>query len=188
MAVSYDRFIDGAMRMIAGGRYVGATLADFAGRFEPTAESVFICGPNGTGKTHLSVCLLREAMRSRFAEGRYGSEGCYDGMSALEDHRFYPARDLGRMVRTKWGDEGYAIDALCEPELLVLDDASMAVSTDFSAGAMFDVIDRRYANIKQTIITSNWSLTRWATVSAPIASRFSSYTQIELLGNDRRKV
>ena len=104
-----------------------------------TGQSVILGGPNGCGKTHLAVACLSESLKN----GRVGV--------------FVLVPELLQEIR-----ESYSSSAPCQIEkavkdadLLILDDLGSEKTTDWVGERLFTIIDSRYINKKQTIITTN---------------------------------
>lgn len=73
-------------------------------------------------------------------------------------------------------------------DLLVLDDLGAEKVTDWSRQLLYLLIDRRYRNQKQTIVTTNLTPDQLAeTIDARIVSRLAEMgVVIELTGSDKR--
>jgi len=142
--------------------------------FEGEKNGLFLHGPTGTGKTHLAVAVLRETSRPR--------------------PRFVSAAELMLSLRQSFRDrarfsEEEIIDRYSdECGVLVLDDLGVEKPSEFTVQSLNLIIERRYVAIKQTIITSNFSIGEIAErVGDRIASRIAGMCKvIELQGNDRR--
>ncbi|CAB4135039.1 DnaC DNA replication protein [uncultured Caudovirales phage] len=103
---------------------------------------LIITGKVGTGKTHLACAIASEVI------GR--------GASA----RFIAVIDALRLVKSSYdrsstSSEGDAIAELVKPRLLILDEVGAELGSDHSKTILFDVINKRYENIKPTIILTN---------------------------------
>lgn len=103
-------------------------------------RSIVLAGNAGTGKTHLAVAIAIEAMRAgRQALFRSVPEMLDELRQTLREHGdFY-----GMMRRLK--------DVPC----LVLDDLGKEKTTKAGLDYLFQIIDYRYSNGKQTVITTN---------------------------------
>lgn len=102
-------------------------------------------GSPGTGKTHLA-CAIANAVISA-------------GASAL----FTTVSDALRSIKRSYDrdadiTEAQAIHALVEPALLILDEVGADLGTDHSKTLLFDIINKRYENIRPTIVLTNLDL------------------------------
>ena len=160
-------------RMKIPKRYMGKTLGLFLG-FDNEKEiakeailnnkSVFLSGGCGTGKTHLAIALLLEW----FNKYRPDSNNQY-GFPV-----FIPSVEFFLELKNTFGNdesEKYILDRYTKPELLCIDDVGAEKISDWSRQMFYTLVDRRYREEKQTIITSNLSL---ADISKLIDDRIAS--------------
>jgi DNA replication protein DnaC len=94
-------------------------------------KNLFIVGRNGTGKTHLAMCLVKE-----------GAAYCL-------------VPELFRTVREDMSLEQEFIDEYGGRKLLILDEAGRQKGTDFERNLLFEIIDRRWNNMLPTTIIGN---------------------------------
>jgi DNA replication protein DnaC len=164
-------------------RYRGKTLGSFAFDLETVArraafateallrgESVFLTGSPGSGKTHLAVGLMREWCAENLAEADEGK--IYHGKGAP---LFVSSVDLLGSIKRTW-DEGGSEHAVMEryfkTPLLVIDDLGAERASDWSRQVFYLIIDRRYRDATQVIVTSNLDMTRlMKTLDDRVASR-----------------
>ncbi len=132
----------------------------------------YVHGPNGTGKTRLAALAARRAVDS----------GC--GV------RFVTARDL---VESSYGDrQSLALLKTCPA--LVVDDLGKEHPSQWSVGALFDVVDARYEARRSLLVTSNYRLSELAarmsadeSAARAIASRLAGECEmVEVSGRDMR--
>lgn len=105
-------------------------------------ESLYIYGPNGTGKTTLAASYVRAAIDN--------------GMSAI----FVTEREMYARFGDAMGGEGSesaVMSWLSSNDLLVIDDIGKRKSTLYSVARLFDVVDEIYSRGSMLIITSNMS-------------------------------
>lgn len=103
---------------------------------------LIFAGSAGTGKTHLA-CAIANAIMAK------GSSALFTTVSdALRSIKRAYDKDAGV-------SETDAIAELVEPSLLILDEVGMDYGTDHSKTLLFDVINKRYENIRPTIILTN---------------------------------
>ena len=166
-------------------RYHGKALPDNRQSKEAlkavlSGQSLFITGSCGSGKTHLSVAL----MNAWFADGMKEAEGkIYQSKGRGV---FLPAVELFLEIKQTFNGEGSEKDILdkySEVALLVIDDLGAEKMSDWSRVVLYLLIDRRYRDMKQTIITSNLSHGELAEkLDDRIASRISEMGVIYDLG------
>ncbi len=107
--------------------------------------------------------------------------------------RFLSVPELMLRLRESFRDgagssEGAVIDACAGCDLLVLDDLGVEKPSEFAVQSLYLVVDRRYSEMRRTVITSNFSIGEIAErVGDRIASRIAGMCKvIELQGEDRR--
>lgn len=135
---------------------------------------LFLHGPPGTGKTHLAVALLKQVKRT-------------------QGDRFITVASLLMELRNSFRDgaaksEMEIIDHYSSANIVVLDDLGVEKSSEFTIQSLYIIIDKRYSEMRPTIITSNLTLEEVAEkVGDRIASRIAGMCRvIELKGRDRR--
>lgn len=143
-------------------------------------ESLYIHGPNGTGKTTLAASCVRAAIDK--------------GMSAL----FVTEREMYARFgdAMNGGSESSVMSWLASNDLLVIDDVGKRKPTIYAVARLFDVVDEIYSRGKMLIITSNMSRGELmqrlsscgdAFLASSIMSRVSEMTSTMYMdGPDRR--
>lgn len=136
-------------------------------------------GKPGRGKTHNGCAALVELARSRTV--RFATaKGMLDEVKATFD-----TRDSERAV----------VSRLCNVGVLMLDDLGAERLTEWSLPIVFEVIDRRQAEMRPTIVTTNYDglqLIDKMTVKGDeararaIISRLGAYRLVTMDGPDRR--
>jgi len=128
-------------------RYLGCSLDNYKGKVQERRPA-FITGPPGIGKTHLAVAYLREDLLA------HGEEHC----------RFLRTVDLLKSIRDSFDDrsgdsEKRLLDYYgARVPFLVLDDLGAEKVSDFVLQTLYDLLDRRYGECLDTLITSNLTL------------------------------
>lgn len=155
-------------------------------------QSYFIHGDVGTGKTHLAVALIRGYFEQRPVKEVHEADG--------RKIRYRPAvprivsvPDLLMEIRQVFSGqsqktEGGIIRDYGEYRLLFLDDIGVEKATEWALQTLYTIIDRRYRDMRQTVITSNLNLNDLAAkVGDRIVSRIAGMCEVvHLKGKDRR--
>ena len=111
-----------------------------------SSQGIFLTGPNGTGKTHLAVSILRETLL------RY-TDSCrfikippllFEVKQAFKSN-FYDSEDL-------------LIKRFLNYDLLVLDEIGVEKATPWALQTLYLIIDGRSSHLKKTVFTSNLTL------------------------------
>ncbi len=106
--------------------------------------SLLLLGPAGTGKTHLGIAL--------------GQRLASAGRSVLYRHFLSFLQDLRSGFGQNVSGESALFDRVTAPDVLVLDEVGAGTGSDWESSVLFRIIDKRYADLKTTIIISNLSL------------------------------
>ncbi|WP_278535704.1 ATP-binding protein [Delftia acidovorans] len=142
---SYQPMHPGQAEVLAACRHL-AEHNDFR-----SGGGLWLIGPPGTGKTHLGSAMVNHVIRER-------------DMGA----RILSSRQIVRMLRATWGSSGFQASAWDRPEteselieslggdaLLVIDEVGASMGTEAERLQLFEVIDRRYALSRPTVLLSN---------------------------------
>ncbi len=111
---------------------------------------IFI-GPPGTGKTHLAVSVLAEAIE------RYQVRGRFVDFTALL-HEIQSTFDPSSLE-----SKHAVLDPVIEAELLVLDELGAQKSSEWVMDTLYLIMNSRYTAGRPTLFTTNYRLTQTAT-------------------------
>ena len=152
-------------------------------------ESLFISGACGTGKTHLACGLTYEWFISQCRWIEVNGE---KQMSSPTLPVFLPTTELFLRLKASFDNNRVSeldiLDEYSNAKLLIIDDIGVEKITDWSRQVFYTLIDRRYRNMKQTIITSNLYLDEISkNIDDRIVSRLIEMGKIiKLDGQDQR--
>lgn len=181
-------------------RYQGKALEDMKGLDKTvkkakatilTGQSLLITGPCGTGKTHMAIGLLNEwcAEKLKISPEIDGEKKIYQTRTAL----FLSTVELFYELKDTFGSgisetENKVLTKYAKVDLLVLDDLGAEKRSEWARQVFYLLLDRRYRDIRQTIITTNLALEEIAEIfDDRVASRLCEMGQIITLeGEDRR--
>lgn len=122
--------------------------------------TVILCGARGTGKTQLGVEAIRDA--------------AVRGFTARYDTFYRFTQRLKETFDKRNLTEAEVVSEYCRPRLLVLDEVGKVNSTEWSQSALFNLIDRRYNSLRDTVIITNHSKAELLTeLGASIVRRVS---------------
>jgi DNA replication protein DnaC len=121
-----------------------AVAKEYAEKFNENHKKGFgliFSGNPGTGKSHLAIAILQSIMPDK--KGIYTT--CMGVIRAVR----------GTWRKDSEQSENEVLSAYCEADLLVLDEVGVQYGTDGEQTILFDVIDRRYREMRPTIILTN---------------------------------
>lgn len=148
----------------------------FAENFEKTGENFLIMGNAGTGKTYITSCIGNRALE----RGRtVYYQTAFKLFELLENAKFNKGEDVSETVR-------YIYDV----DLLIIDDLGTEFTTQFTAAALFDIINSRIISKKSTVVSSNLGFEELSNLySQRITSRFlGDYSIVQTTGKDLRGI
>ena len=147
----------------------------FVDNFDKEAANILFFGGTGTGKTFLSNFIARELLNTSHSV-------IY--LTAIELFTTFQRHDFSRFGEDKDSDANYLSDC----DLLIIDDLGTEVGNTYTNSKLFYVINERMLKKKNTIISTNLSLSEIRdSYSERIFSRItSSYTILKVFGSDIR--
>jgi DNA replication protein DnaC len=130
-------------------------------------KGLFIHGNTGVGKTYFCHTLQN------------AKKGTVENFVAL----LYEFRDY-----IQNGFYNDRIKALCDVDYLIIDDIGAEKLSDFVVEFLYTIVNRRYENMKKTVLTTNFKLEDFEKrYGDRILSRISEMCiMVELTGEDRR--
>jgi len=137
-------------------------------------SNIILSGATGSGKTHLAVSCLRE-------------------FKTPDGALFITVPELLMKARGTFREnsdttEEKLIQTYTSRQLLCLDDLGAEKNSDYAITTLYLIIDKRIAECRQTIITTNLTLQEIETTfGARIASRLSAMENIKINMPDYRK-
>ena len=122
---------------------------NYANKFNKVMErgaSMIFYGPPGTGKTHMSCAIANHVMREF-------------GASAV----FTTVFEMFQQLKSTYGgkatkSELEVMNLYAGVDLLVLDEIGVQLGSNFESVMITDIINRRYSDMKPTLILSNLDL------------------------------
>ncbi len=156
------------------------TCRAYARNFSRTSPSLIFRGGPGLGKTFLSACIAREVAAKGFS---VAYESAPRALGEFETQRF--SRD---------GAEAEAAAAkvreYLECDLMILDDLGTEMATSFTVSALYQLVNTRLVESRQTIISTNLSDEDFARrYGVQTASRLTGeYEILAFAGSDIRRL
>lgn len=185
-----DKNINKIMSKVVPRRYVGAKITDFPASFKnlDQKKSLFLYGSQGTGKTHFMAALAKEMILNTpplYRFHRFERDFSYTPL-------FVSTPELLMKIRASYNrndlSEEEILDRYSESDILMLDDLGAEKPTEWVLQTLYLIIDRRYRDMKRTIISSNYTLDQIAKrLDNRISSRIAGMCEvIQIKGKDRR--
>ncbi len=138
---SFDDF-NTESKMMVDARESTMSFANHFSHHLKNGSSLVLSGIPGTGKSHLALAVLQTILQS-------GYSGVY--VNVL---------DAIRTVRETWQPgsrktENDVLDRFGNVDLLVLDELGVQYGTDSEQMTIFDILNRRYRNMKPSVVLTN---------------------------------
>jgi len=127
-------------------RFAYATVKKYADNWKSRLEAgggLTLFGKCGTGKTHLVCALANHIIQS-------GGAGVV----------YRAVYDVVKSVKSTWArdsqmSEAEAINNFVKPDFLIIDEVGVQFGSEAERLILFEILNRRYENVKPTIIVSN---------------------------------
>lgn len=145
-------------------------------------DSLFVTGDFGTGKTYKAISILKGYIQGLPSD-------CFVSRSIISSKAFFiTAPELLLKIRANIESEENIVNQLSSIELLVIDDLGAEKTSEWVLQTFYIILNRRYSDKLQTIITSNLSLDELREkLGDRIASRIAGMCKIiQLHGKDKR--
>lgn len=136
---SFANFVtetDAQRQALTVARDYAESFADHAAK----GSGLILSGRPGTGKSHLAAAILQSVLSTNV--------------------RYCTCMDLIRSVRETWRRDSERTESellryIQRLDLLVIDEVGMQYGTDGEQTIIFDVLDRRYREVRPTVILTN---------------------------------
>jgi len=137
----FDFTFQTSVRLQLLGSYLGPEIVS-------EGRSLILCGPSGTGKTHLGIAIAYRAIQN--------------GYEAL----FISAAEMIETlsVATRRGELAETLARYTHPPVLVIDEVGYLTVGGDAANLMFQVVNQRYLHRRPMLFTTNKPLAAWGLV------------------------
>ncbi len=115
---------------------------DFGSHYD-AGRCLILSGTVGTGKTHLAIAILKQAVESHGFSGKYWT---VNGLLQIIRSSF----DKGSSFT-----EFHVMESIIDTDLLVLDEVGATKQSEFELATLFNIINSRYERQAPTIVISN---------------------------------
>ena len=123
------------------GSYLGPELVT-------EGRSLILCGPSGTGKTHLGIAVAYRAIQN-------GYEALFTSAAEMIETL---------SVATRRGELAGTLARYTHPQVLVIDEVGYLTVGGDAANLMFQVVNERYLHRRPMLFTTNKPLAAWGLV------------------------
>ena len=156
------------------------TCRAWAANFSKSSPSLVFRGGPGLGKTFLSACIARELAEKGHS---VAYESAPKALGEFETRRF--SRDTAEAEAA-----AEKVDEYLSCDLMILDDLGTEMTTSFTVSALYQLVNTRLTENRQTIISTNLSDEEIARrYGGQIASRLAGeYELLTFAGSDIRRI
>lgn len=137
----FDFTFQTSVRLQLLGSYLGPELVS-------EGRNLILCGPSGTGKSHLGVAIAYRAIQNGYDALFTSAAGLIETLSAA----------------SRRGELSAALPRYTHPHVLVIDEVGYLTVGGDAANLMFQVVNDRYLHRKPMIFTTNKPLAAWGLV------------------------
>ena len=161
-------------------KFVYNYCREYAANFSSASPSLLFRGGPGLGKTFLSACIAREVASNGFS---VAYESAPRALGEFEAQRF--SRDEAERDAASVKVRDYL-----ECDLMILDDLGTEMTTSFTVSALYQLVNTRLIESRQTIISTNLSDEEIVRRYGPqTASRLAGeYELLSFAGSDIRRI
>lgn len=147
----------------------------YARDFSLNSPSMFMRGSTGLGKTHLSLAIANEVIKSGFGVVYVSAPMI---LSKLEKQHFSYA----------YQEEDETINTLVTCDLLIIDDLGTEFQSQYSISTIYNIFNTRLLNKKPTIMNSNLTLRDLEKIYSPrfVSRILGECAKLDFLGKDIR--
>ena len=137
----FDFTFQTSVRLQLLGSYLGPELVS-------EGRSLILCGPSGTGKSHLAVAIAYRAIQN-------GYEALFTSAAEMIE---------ALSVATRRGELAATLARYTHPSVLVIDEVGYLTVGGDAANLMFQVVNERYLHHRPLLFTTNKPLAAWGLV------------------------
>ena len=137
----FDFTFQTSVRLQLLGSYLGPELVT-------EGRSLILCGPSGTGKTHLGIAIAYRAIQN-------GYEALFTSAAEMIETL---------SVATRRGELAGTLAHYTHPPVLVIDEVGYLTVGGDAANLMFQVVNERYLHRRPMLFTTNKPLAAWGVV------------------------
>jgi len=137
----FDFTFQTSVRLQLLGSYLGPELVT-------EGRSLVLCGPSGTGKTHLAIAIAYRAIQNGYEALFTSAAGMIEDLSTA----------------TRRGELAPTLAYYTHPPVLVIDEVGYLTVGGDAANLMFQVVNERYLHRRPMLFTTNKPLAAWGLV------------------------